>query len=50
MRDKLGPVVSDYLVGEPVPADDVFPDELLYLLISDVSVGFGFYLLSEVIH
>ena len=49
MRDKLGPVVSNYLVGKPVHADDFFPDELLYLLIRDVSVGFGFYSHSEVI-
>ena len=50
MRDKLRSVVSDYLVGESVPADDVLLDELMYLLIRDVSVGFCFYPLGEVIH
>ena len=49
MRDKLRSVVSDYLVGESVPADDVLLDELMYLLIRDVSVGFCFYPLGEVI-
>ena len=40
VRDKLGSIVSDYLIGEHVPADDVFPDELLYFFIGDVRVGF----------
>ena len=31
--DKLGSVVCDYLIWEPVPADDVFPDEFLHLLV-----------------
>ena len=40
---ELGSVVCDYLIREPVPADDVFPDELLYLLVCDFGVGFCFY-------
>ena len=49
MRDKLGSVVGDYLVGESVPADDVFPDELMYFLVGDVSVYFCFHPFSEVV-
>ena len=46
---ELGSVVCDYLVREPVPADDVFPDELMHLLVGNAGVGFCFHPFGEVI-
>ena len=49
MGDKLGSVVGNYFIREPVSADDVLPNKLLHFLVGDAGVGFCFHPFGEVI-
>ena len=47
---KLSSVVKHQYSGPPKPAHDVFPDEVLYILLRDACQGFYFYPLSEIVY